>query len=128
MTHYPDNLRYTRTHEWVRDEGDQTYTVGVTDHAQGMLGDVVFVELPELDAEVSVNDEVAVIESVKTAADIYSPLAGRIISINEALTATPDKINHDPYGEGWLFQIKLEDPNSLEGLLDANGYEQSIGQ
>jgi len=128
LTHYPDNLRYTRTHEWVRDEGDQTYTVGVTDHAQAMLGDVVFVELPELDIEVSVNDEVAVIESVKTAADIYSPLAGRIISINEALTATPDKINHDPYGEGWLFQIKLEDPNSLEGLLNANDYEHSIGQ
>ncbi len=127
MTHYPDNLRYTSTHEWVRDEGDQVYTVGVTDHAQAMLGDVVFVELPELNVEISVNDEVAVIESVKTAADIYSPLAGRIISINEVLTATPDKINHDPYGEAWLFQIKLEDPNSLEGLLDAHEYEQSIG-
>lgn len=128
MSNHPADLKYTKTHEWIRDEGDNTFTVGITDHAQGMLGDIVFVEVPEIDVDVSANDEVAVVESVKTAADIYSPLTGHIVSINEQLTATPDVLNRDPYGDGWLFRIKIDDTKQLEELLDANGYENSISE
>lgn len=128
MSNHPDNLRYTSSHEWVREEGDNTFTVGITDHAQGMLGDIVFVELPEIDVDVSASDEVAVIESVKTAADVYTPLSGHIIAVNEQLTATPDVVNRDPYGDGWLFRIKVENASQLDDLLDANGYENSINE
>ncbi|MCB1826798.1 MAG: glycine cleavage system protein GcvH [Coxiellaceae bacterium] len=128
MSNHPADLRYTESHEWIRDEGDNTFTVGITDHAQGMLGDIVFVELPEIDVDVSANDEVAVIESVKTAADVYSPLSGHIMAINEELTATPDAVNRDPYGDGWLFRIKITDEKQLEDLMDANDYEQSINE
>jgi glycine cleavage system H protein len=128
MSHNPDNLKYTESHEWVREEGDHTYTVGVTDHAQGMLGDIVFVELPELEMKVSVGEEVAVIESVKTAADIYSPLKGEVMAINESLVAQPDAVNRDPYGDGWLYQIKIDDTKQLEDLLDVNDYEASISE
>lgn len=126
MSNNPSDLKYTTTHEWLRDEGDSNYTVGITDHAQGLLGDIVFVELPELNVDVSANEEIAVIESVKTAADVYSPLNGHIMAINESLTATPDKVNQDPYGDGWIFQIKIEDVSQLDNLLDAAQYEQTI--
>ena len=128
MSHNPDNLQYTASHEWVREEGDHTYTVGITDHAQGMLGDIVFVELPELETKLSAGEEVAVIESVKTAADIYAPLNGEVVAINEALVAQPDAVNRDPYGDGWLFQVKIDDAEQLENLLDVNGYEESISE
>ena len=128
MSSHPRDLRYTTTHEWVRDEGDNLYSVGITDHAQDMLGDIVFVEVPELDIDVSANDEVAVIESVKTAADVYSPLTGHIVSVNEQLTAAPDILNRDPYGDGWLFYIKIDDVKQLEDLLDADDYEKNINE
>lgn len=128
MSSHPSNLRYTSTHEWVRDEGGNIYSVGITEHAQSMLGDIVFVEIPELDIDVSASDEVAVIESVKTAADVYSPLTGCIIAVNEQLTVTPEAINRDPYGDGWLFRIKIEDADQLEALLDSNQYENSISE
>lgn len=128
MSEQPSNLHYTATHEWVREEGGDTYTVGITDYAQEMLGDIVFIEVPESDADVSVNEEVAVVESVKTASDVYSPLSGRIIAINEQLTSTPDIVNHDPYGDGWFFRIKIDDKSQLEDLLDANQYEQKISE
>ena len=128
MNHHPNHLLYTSTHEWLRDEGDSTYSVGITDHAQNMLGDIVFVEVPELDIDVSANDEVAVIESVKTAADVYSPLTGHIVSVNEQLTATPDIVNRDPYGDGWLFRIKVDDTKQLENLLNADAYEKNISE
>lgn len=126
MSNNPNDLKYTKTHEWLRDEGDNTYTVGITDHAQGLLGDIVFVELPELDVDVEANGEAVVIESVKTAADAYSPLRGHIMAINESLTSAPDTINRDPYGDGWIFKIKVDDASQLENFLDASGYEQSI--
>lgn len=125
---HPSDLLYTETHEWVREEGGDIYTVGITDHAQSMLGDIVFVEVPEVDIEVSVNDEVAVIESVKTAADVYTPLSGHIEAVNEQLTATPDLVNRDPYGDGWLFRIKLENKKELEQLLSADDYENTISE
>lgn len=128
MSNHPADLRYTKSHEWLRDEGGNTFTVGITDHAQALLGDIVFVELPEIDVDVSANDEVVVIESVKTAADVYAPLTGHIMAINEELTATPDAVNRDPYGDGWLFRIKIYNEKQLEDLLDANGYEQSISE
>ena len=128
MSNNPTDLKYTKTHEWLRNEGDNTYTVGITDHAQGMLGDIVFVDLPEIDVDVSANDDVAVIESVKTAADVYSPLNGHIMAINESLVAAPDAVNRDPYGEGWLFRIKIKDASQLDDLFDASAYEQSISE
>ena len=128
MSNNPGNLKYTETHEWLRNEGGDTYTVGITDHAQGMLGDIVFVDLPELDVDVSSGNEIAVIESVKTAADVYSPVNGHIMAINESLIATPEAVNRDPYGDGWLFQIKIENASQLDKLLDANAYEESISE
>jgi len=128
MSNHPNDLMYTETHEWLRDEGDNTYSVGITDHAQAMLGDIVFVDLPELDVEVSVGEEIAVIESVKTAADIYSPLNGHVMAINEDLDATPETVNRDPYGDGWIFQIKIKDKAQLDALLDVAAYEDNISE
>lgn len=128
MSNHPADLKYTETHEWIREEGDNTFSVGITDHAQSMLGDIVFVELPEIDVDVSAKDEVAVIESVKTAADIYTPLTGHIMAINEQLTGTPDVVNRDPYGDGWLFRIKIDNTAQLDELLDVNSYENSISE
>ncbi len=128
MSDNPNDLKYTKTHEWLREEGDNTYTVGITDHAQGMLGDIVFIELPEIDVDVSASDEISVIESVKTAADVYSPLSGHIMAINEELTVTPEVVNRDPYGDGWLFRIKIEDLKQLEELLDVTAYEHLIAE
>jgi len=125
MSNNPSDLKYTKTHEWLRDEGDSIYAVGITDHAQGLLGDIVFVELPELDVDVEANEEVVVIESVKTAADAYSPLRGHIMAINESLTSAPETINRDPYGDGWIFKIKVEDATQLDALLNAAEYQQS---
>lgn len=123
MSIIPDNLKYTKTHEWARLEGDGTVTVGITDHAQSQLGDLVFVELPEVGATVAAGKECAVVESVKAAADVYSPLTGEVLAVNEALTDSPELINEEPYGKGWLFRISTRD--SLDGLLDAAAYEKA---
>ena len=117
----PTELRYTHTHEWVRANADGTVTVGITDHAQNLLGDLVFVEIPEVDRAVAAAESCAVVESVKAASDVYSPLDGVIVAVNEALADNPELINEDPYGEGWIFRLKTA--AALDGLLDAAAYE-----
>ena len=124
----PTSLGYTKSHEWVRDDGNQMVTIGITAHAAEQLGDVVFVDLPELDSEVSVGAEIAVIESVKTAADIYAPVSGRIVAINDHLQNTPEDVNNDPFDQGWLCQIELSDNKDLVALLSADDYTAQIEQ
>jgi len=122
----PADLKYTESHEWVRAEADGTLTVGITDHAQEALGDIVFFEVQELGKTVAAGDTIAVIESVKAASDIYAPVAGEIIEANTAVADTPDAVNSAPY-ESWLFKIKPAADASLDGLLDADAYGKSIG-
>ena len=119
----PDNLRYTETHEWLRDNGDGTVTVGITDHAQELLGDVVYVELPEVESVFNAEENCGVIESVKAASDMYAPLEGEITEVNEELDAEPELINSAPFGEGWIFTMKLSNMDEITTLLDANQYE-----
>jgi glycine cleavage system H protein len=128
MSNIPAELRYASTHEWVRAEGDGIFTVGISDHAQDLLGDMVFVELPEVGAAVGAGDDVAVAESVKAASDVYTPITGEIVEVNEALENSPELVNTDPYGDGWMFKIKAEDPEEVESLFDAEGYENSIDE
>lgn len=128
MSNIPAELKYVDTHEWLRAEADGTITVGITDHAQELLGDVVYVELPEVGANLDAGAEAGVVESVKAASDVYAPIAGEIVAINQALIDAPEKANQDPYGEAWFFRIKPADANSLDGLLDAAGYAAEIGQ
>jgi glycine cleavage system H protein len=123
MSTTPSNLKYAASHEWARDEGDGTVTVGVSDHAQDSLGDVVYVELPEVGTTFSAGDEAGVVESVKAASDIYTPISGEIVAINPALEDAPETINESPYDAGWFFKIKMSDPSELENLLDATAYE-----
>jgi len=122
MSNIPADLKYVASHEWIRTEADGTVTVGITDFAQDQLGDVVFVELPEVGTEVAADQDIAVVESVKAASDIYAPLAGKIIAINEELIDAPEKVNEDPYGDAWFFKMELADAADLDGLLDADGY------
>ena len=126
MSNIPADLQYAATHEWVRDEGDGNITVGITDHAQEELGDLVFVELPEPEGAIQAGTACAVVESVKAASDIYAPVDGEITGVNEALSDTPELINSDPYGEGWLFTMRLTDAGGMNDLLDADGYAESI--
>jgi glycine cleavage system H protein len=128
MSNIPTDLRFASTHEWVRPEGDNIFTIGISDHAQELLGDMVFVELPDVGAVVGAGDDVAVAESVKAASDVYAPIGGEIIEVNDALEHSPELVNSDPYGEGWMFKIKAEDPEEVEGLFDAEGYENSIDE
>lgn len=120
MSNLPQELKYSKSHEWVRDEGDGTVTVGITDHAQGLLGDMVFIEVPELERELGVEEECAVVESVKAASDVYSPVAGTVVEVNEAVDDSPELVNQDPYGEGWLF--KLKEVSEMDGLISADEY------
>ena len=122
MSEIPADLKYTDSHEWVRLESDGLVTVGVTDHAQHALGDLVFVELPEVGNTADAGDAVAVVESVKAASDIYAPVSGEIVEANDLLVDAPEKINEDPYGDGWIFRMKIEDESALDGLLDAEAY------
>ncbi|GAA0572211.1 glycine cleavage system protein GcvH [Halomonas salifodinae] len=122
MSNIPANLRYTDSHEWVLDNGDGTVTLGITDHAQQALGDVVFVELPEVGRGLDAGEEFGVIESVKAASDLYAPLAGEVIEANEALEDAPETVNESPYEDGWIAKLKLADAGALEGLLDAEAY------
>lgn len=126
MSHVPDDLRYTKSHEWVRREEDGTLTVGITHHAQELLGDLVFVEVPEVGIDVDEGDDVAVVESVKAASDVYAPVAGEIVAANEALAETPELINTDPYGDGWIFRIKPLDPGAYDSLLDSEAYTELV--
>jgi glycine cleavage system H protein len=122
VSDFPDDLKYAATHEWVRLEDDGTVTIGITDHAQELLGDIVFIELPEEGAVVNAKDEISVVESVKAASDIYAPVSGEVIAINEDLTDAPETVNSSPYGDGWLCRILPSNPSELEELLDADTY------
>ena len=123
MSNIPSELKYTKSHEWIRDNGDSTVTIGITDHAQELLGDIVFVELPELDTEFGEEDGCGVLESVKAASDLYSPINGTVSSVNEALDDAPEILNTDPYGEGWIYTMKIDDASALDNLLDADAYK-----
>ncbi|MDX2165401.1 MAG: glycine cleavage system protein GcvH [Gammaproteobacteria bacterium] len=126
MKSLPPHLKYTRTHEWVKSESDNSVTIGITEHAQSLLGDMVFVELPEYNREFKQATEMAVLESVKAAADVYAPISGRILEVNTKLQNQPELINKDPYGEGWICKLKLIDQNELTQLLSAAEYEKEI--
>ncbi|WP_028303860.1 glycine cleavage system protein GcvH [Oceanospirillum maris] len=126
MSNIPGNLKYTASHEWVLDNGDGTVTVGITDHAQDQLGDVVFVELPEVGREVEAGEEFSLVESVKAASDIYAPVTGEIIEVNEELEGAPETINEHAFEDGWIAKIKLTDPEELADLLDADAYEARV--
>ena len=126
MSEIPAELRYASSHEWARLEEDGTVTVGITDHAQEALGDVVYVEHPEVGQTVNAQSEAGVVESVKAASDIYAPVSGTVIAINEALEDSPETVNQDPFGDGWFFRIEADDVNELEDLLDAEGYAEVI--
>lgn len=123
----PEDLRYTNDHEWVRVEGDQV-RVGITDYAQDALGDVVYVELPSVGDAVELGGSMGEVESTKSVSDIYAPIAGTVAAVNDALEATPGKLNEDPYGEGWLCVIDVADSAQLDALLDASAYEELTGQ
>lgn len=122
----PEQLKYAKTHEWVRVEGDTAW-VGITDHAQAELTELVFVELPEAGRTVSAGQPCAVVESVKTASDIYAPLSGEVIEVNQALTDDPGNVNADAFGEGWFFKVRMSAPSELDGLMDAASYQSQIG-
>jgi glycine cleavage system H protein len=118
-----EDLKYTQSHEWIKINGS-TAKIGITDHAQTELTDIVYVELPEIDKELSKNDELCVVESVKSVSEIYTPLSGRIIKINQQLEDTPEKINSSPYDEGWLVEIEITKKDEIEDLLDASAYKK----
>jgi len=122
MSEIPNGLKYAPSHEWVREEDDGVVAIGITDHAQMLLGDLVFVELPEVGAVVERDGECGVVESVKAASDVYAPVAGEVQEVNEALADAPETINQDPYGDGWIFKLKVADAAQLDDLLDADAY------
>ena len=126
MSKTPPELKYTKSHEWVRREADGTLTVGITDHAQDLMGDLVYVELPEAGKQVAAAKECAVVESVKAASDVYAPVSGEITAANPALGDSPETINKDPYGEGWMFKIRPSNPAEFEALLDAGAYDAQV--
>lgn len=128
MSNVPADLKYASSHEWVRSEGNGIYSVGITEHAQGLLGDMVFIDLPEVGRVVDAGEDCAVAESVKAASDIYAPISGEIVAVNGELESSPELVNSEPYGEGFLFQIKASDEAELDKLLDAEAYSASIDE
>lgn len=124
MSNVPENLRYTESHEWVDNDDADAIRIGITDHAQEQLGDLVYVELPAVGDEFDQGDACATVESVKAASDIYAPIAGEVVAVNEDLEASPDLVNSDPYGGGWLFAVKPSDATDVDDLLDASTYAQ----
>lgn len=126
MSHIPEDLKYSATHTWSELLDDGLLKVGITDHAQSELGDIVFVELPELERVYTVGEECAVVESVKSASDLYCPLTGEVVAVNHALADTPENINTDPYGSGWIFMLRPENEDDLAELIDADAYEELI--
>jgi len=123
---YPDDLSYTAEHEWVQRVGDDTVRVGITDFAQSSLGDVVFVQLPDVGTDVTAGESFGEVESTKSVSDVYAPVSGTIVEVNDALADSPEQVNSDPYGAGWLCVIEVADPAELEGLLDAAGYQALV--
>ena len=128
MSNVPTDLKYTKSHEWIQDLGDGTVNIGITDHAQTLLGDLVFIELPEVDREMDAGEECAVVESVKAASDVYSPLSGTVLEVNETLADNPELVNQDAYGDGWLLKLKLSDSKDLEDLINASAYEEVVAE
>lgn len=126
MSNIPADLKYVASHEWLKLEDDGIITVGITDHAQDLLGDVVFVELPEVGRTVSANEEIAVVESVKAASDVYAPIAGEIVEINDELVDSPELANEDPYGKAWFFKIKPANVADYDDLLSAEEYQSAL--
>src|ERR1700756_488212 len=126
MSNVPSDLKYAKSHEWVRVSGD-TATIGITDHAQHELTDVVFVELPAVNRQVKAGDACAVVESVKTASDIYSPVSGQVTEVNKAVTDNPALVNSEPYGNGWFYKVKLSNPGEVAGLLTPEQYKKQVG-
>jgi len=124
MSNIPTELQYTDSHEWVSVDEDGNARIGITDHAQELLGDLVFVELPEVGAEIGAGSACAVVESVKAASDVYSPVTGEVVEVNETLADAPETINQDAYEEGWIFRLRMADPDELEALMDADGYAE----
>lgn len=126
MSELPTELKYAATHEWVRVEGDNIVSIGITDHAQDALGDVVFVELPEVGAILNTGEEAGVVESVKAASDIYAPVSGEVIEVNSVLEDEPETVNNSPYADGWFYKLRISDPSELDDLLDADGYQNTV--
>ncbi|PIE47479.1 MAG: glycine cleavage system protein H [Gammaproteobacteria bacterium] len=126
MSLIPEELKYVSSHEWLRLEEDGTITVGITEHAQDLLGDIVYVELPEIGDELAAEDEAGVVESVKAASDVYAPIAGEIVAINEELEDAPEVINSDPYGDGWFFRIKPANTDDYDNLMSAEDYKNEL--
>jgi len=126
MSDVPSDLKYLETHQWVRVDENGLATVGITDFAQQQLGDVVYIGVPELGAIVTGGEEAGVAESVKSASDVFSPVTGEVVEINELLEDEPEKVNEDPYGEGWLFRVKMTDDGELDGLVDADTYSDLV--
>ena len=126
MSNIPAELKYVSSHEWLRTEADGTITVGITEHAQELLGDIVFVELPEVGTTLSADEQAGVVESVKAASDVYAPIEGEIVAVNQALVDAPETANSDPYGDGWIFEVRVSDPATIEGLMDATAYEGQL--
>ncbi|MDE0746182.1 MAG: glycine cleavage system protein GcvH [Porticoccaceae bacterium] len=126
MSELPVELKYAPSHEWARLDSDGTVVIGITDHAQEALGDVIYVELPEVGAEIDAGAEIAVVESVKAASDIYSPVSGKVVEVNQALEDEPDKVNESPYADGWFVRIKLSNPDELNDMMDVNSYHMAI--
>ncbi len=127
MSSVPSDLRYAKSHEWLKPAGDGTATVGITDYAQNSLGDITYVQLPKVGATLAAGQVYGVVESVKAASDLYSPIAGTVIEVNAALDAAPETVNSSPYEAGWMLKLKPADPASVETLLDAAAYEKLIG-
>jgi len=126
MSEIPGDLKFLKSHEWARVEGNGRVTVGISDHAQGLLGDLVYVELPEVGAEAKAGEQIAVVESVKAASDVYSPITGTVVEVNSALSDKPETINEDAYGEGWMFVVELTNAEEVNELLDPDAYAEAL--
>ncbi|GGJ10241.1 glycine cleavage system H protein [Alicyclobacillus cellulosilyticus] len=122
MSHIPSNLKYSKEHEWVRVEGNRA-VIGITDFAQSELGDIVFVDLPQAGSTVQAGSTFGSVESVKTVSDLFAPVSGRVVRVNESLADRPEQVNEDPYGSGWMIEVEMDDPTELDQLLDAEGYQ-----
>ncbi|AWH26266.1 MULTISPECIES: glycine cleavage system protein GcvH [Stenotrophomonas] len=126
MSEIPGDLKFLKSHEWARVEGNGRVTVGISDHAQGLLGDLVYVELPDVGADAKAGEQIAVVESVKAASDVYSPISGKVVEVNSALADKPETINEDAYGEGWMFVVELSNAEELNELLDPDAYAEAL--
>src|SRR5688500_7616929 len=127
MSNIPAELRYAKSHEWLKREGDGTVTIGITDYAQNSLGDITYVQLPKVGATLKAGETFGVVESVKAASDLYLPIAGTVVAVNSALDSAPETVNQSPYGEGWMLKLKPADPSAATALLDAAAYAQLVG-